>query len=589
MLTERLRCPTVSLCLFATEGGAIYTTTSPTGDASGWISGVVSPGGTISELTCPTRERCLAVDGDGNVLFSDDPAGGASTWGKTHVVDGLNTLACPSNDFCMASRREEGRDDDEVYVSTTPTRGDTWVLVDNPGLLNIGVSCVSKDLCLAVGGRRDPELGYATVLAVTTEPLRAPGSRAWTLSEPDHFDSLDFMDDVSCFAFGMCLFTGFGTLAVSTDPVHGVSTWVQGPELGEDLTEDDPTCPTAQLCIVRTAEHRILASQQPAGGHGAWIDLSVGVAHNSFSAVSCAPGICAAVDTTGHVATTTNPEAGGWRSTSIAKGRYLVAVDCVSSKFCVAMDIQGNVYSSTTPARGGPWRTTDPGTGNRMEAIACGGPKMCVGITYDGEFYTTENPAGRWTKRVTKKNFHPAQIECPSSISCVATGWDFEKGAMLVSSRSPLTKAWSAFFAPVDLEGEMSLSCPQPSFCMWSLVGTGVTHVLTSNKPTAGKGAWQVNATSETLFEISCVSSRSCYAKASGIKGGESGQGMIHTSSPRIGTVWSRAELPPEVTWAEYFSCAPTNVCVGIMGDLVLTGVGSFVVPADRSMAGHLG
>ena len=216
-----ISCPSVSLCVAGggvagVDGGAtVLTSTDPTGGASSWSGVPLAAGaGVVDAVSCPSVSLCVAATNKGDVFTSIDPAGGAIAWTKTTIDQGqfLSAVSCPSVSLCVATD-----DTPDLSISTNPAGGPsawTKTTIDQgkPGAGVDTVSCPSVSLC--VGG------GIGHVLTSTSP---TGGGSAWVNT------TLDGGDDVyaiSCPSVLLCVVAGqSGNILASIEPTGGASTW----------------------------------------------------------------------------------------------------------------------------------------------------------------------------------------------------------------------------------------------------------------------------------------------------------------------------------------------------------------------------
>ena len=189
---QGVSCPSPSLCVAVTDQGNIYSSTNPTGPASGWSVAQIDEKGRNTHLegiSCPIVSLCVAVTGgrndSGKVLTSTNPTGGPAAW-QTAQVDELDlrAVSCGSPSLCVAVG-DEGR----IVTSTNPTGG--IGAPGGPGSLR-AVSCALALLC--VSGNKGGNL------LSTTNP--AGGSSSW--SEVDGGGSVQ-ITGASCPSASECL------------------------------------------------------------------------------------------------------------------------------------------------------------------------------------------------------------------------------------------------------------------------------------------------------------------------------------------------------------------------------------------------
>ncbi len=199
------------------------------------------------------------------------------------------------------------------------------------------------------------------------------------------------------------------------------------------------------------------------------------------------------------------------------------AVSCPSTSLCVAVGVDGRIYSSTDPTGGrNAWRLTwtcsTPGDcAQDLTAVSCSSRSLCVGVDQQGDVITSTDPTGgtsAWTiTSVDPSCTSPRQcpgalsgVSCPSTSLCVSV----DKAGNVVSSTNPTggASAWSV--AKVGDEFN-AISCGSPQLCV--AVGAGGDAAASTN-PAGGAGAWTVNDAdgSNALQAISCPSAQLCVA-----------------------------------------------------------------------------
>src|ERR1039458_9037267 len=65
-------CPAASLCVAATQGGYVITSTGPT-KASSWQGTETGTSGSLNAVACPSTSLCMTADSSGSVQTSSDP------------------------------------------------------------------------------------------------------------------------------------------------------------------------------------------------------------------------------------------------------------------------------------------------------------------------------------------------------------------------------------------------------------------------------------------------------------------------------------------------------------------------------------
>ena len=243
-------CPSVHLCLTATEGKLIYTT-NPAGGASAWHSITLDsePFDMIAAISCRSVHFCVLIDdvpptsgpsnGTGKVFYSTNPGGGLSAWkkGATIVDDFLQGLSCPSKSLCVAGG--QGGVDWTTDV-TDPSGSWEFQQGSSAGAID-AVSCPSTTLCLAVpdltaqgnndivttrptsGKWRKTPVGSGYLTCASTSLCVAaayPGQSVWATTRPTGGKkswfftrirrSSNFLRSVSCASNSFCVAAGEG-------------------------------------------------------------------------------------------------------------------------------------------------------------------------------------------------------------------------------------------------------------------------------------------------------------------------------------------------------------------------------------------
>jgi hypothetical protein len=283
----------------------------------------------------------------------------------------------------------------------------------------------------------------------------------------------------------------------------------------------------------------------PAGG-GASLPFGV-------QAISCpSASLCAAVDTSGNVATSTAPAGGGlWRVAHIDNNlicysgscnqAWLWDVSCPSVALCVAVDGAGNVLTSTDPAGGPPaWSATK--IGDDLRAVSCASVSLCVAVDFSGDLFASSSPtagAAAWNM---------AQVHsgaCP-----------------------PATGACYGDHLYLD-----AIACPSNSLCV---AGANDGYVLSSTDPTGGAGAWRAtyvdnnhaycgsgSGCQTAIASVSCPSVSLCAASDDA--------GDVVTTQDPAGAKWALSHAMPAPRPRAYglaqLSCPSTSRCVGIASD----------------------
>jgi hypothetical protein len=318
-----------------------------------------------------------------------------------------------------------------------------------------------------------------------------------------------------------------------------------------------------------------------------------------LASVSCpTASLCVALDSTGYVVTTTDPNGGAsaWSSSSsrINTSAGLYGLSCPSSSLCVAVgggSGEADVATSTDPAGGSAtWRESTLSGGNQLSAVSCPSVSLCVAVGYGGTLATSTDPAGgAGTWRVTQAptsvpfecgKYGPEEdcqadftaVSCASVSLCVAVDSADNSLGDAVTSSDPAgaPTAWSA--TPIDKHtGLTGVACPTVSLC----VATGFDgRVLASTTPTGSAASWVTEYESGgELSAVSCGSTSLCVEAAStccNLGSPSLTAGIVATSVEPLGgaTAWTKSEIAPNApSGLGAVSCVSSRMCVAVGGD----------------------
>lgn len=269
--------------------------------------------------------------------------------------------------------------------------------------------------------------------------------------------------------------------------------------------------------------------------------------------------------------------AGTWTTREIATPETqpaLYGISCASTALCVATGANNTIVSSTEPT--GPasaWNVVHPGSGavavddepnsffngNQIRGVACPSTHLCVAVSLDGIIYTSTEPTGgaeAWAVAdltPTGANIHMYGISCPTTGFCaVAAG-----GGKVLTSYEPTggPGAWAVTqLAPAELR---AISCSSVSRCV--AVGDEGT-VAATVEPGGGAAAWQlgtVPAGSGAIGGVACSGPKLCVA------GNEAGQILVSTATAAAASTWSAAPSGATVQIMAA-SCASATECATV-------------------------
>ena len=287
-----------------------------------------------------------------------------------------------------------------------------------PGHALNDVSCPTKRLCATVGAT-----GH---VFVSTNP-RGGASTWFSAKESD----TQRLNAVSCTPSLCVAGDALGRIVVSTHPSSKTATW-SGPTTidGSGLTAI--SCPTSSLCVAADESGQVVTSTNPTGGTGAWTPAPVDPAGHIISSISCpSTSFCVAVDNKGTSLSSTDPTSGTWTlHAAIDSTNDLAAVSCPSTKLCGAVDqtnTGGRILTTTQPATNAAWKVqfTD-GHFHTPFGVSCASPTLCIAIDDNGNAFTSINPTGgksAWstsTHRVDPRG-SPESISCSPTALCVTS------------------------------------------------------------------------------------------------------------------------------------------------------------------------
>ncbi|HET9103047.1 MAG TPA: PASTA domain-containing protein [Solirubrobacteraceae bacterium] len=333
-----ISCPTAGFCAATDVKGSVFTSSSPTGGRGAWTQTQL-PVNALTAVSCPSAGLCV-VAGSGELLASINPAGGAQTWQQIAVPGSYTSIACASATLCVAVGPGV------IATSSNPSSPSGWTSGSSPENALNAVSCPSSTLCAATDGNSGDVL-------TSTDP--AGGASTWSAAKIDNRG----LNGIACGSPTLCVTgDGSGDIFTAGNPSGGVTAWsltAQG-----QWSPGPFACASNSLCMAGIGQGLIVATS-PTGPASSWSTASL---PNSlyFAGVSCAPGggLCAAVDPSGNIATSTNP-AGGTNAWSVAA---VDALPCVASGGC---DTEAIVAHDSSGLR--TLDTTGPGNGLQLQRL----------------------------------------------------------------------------------------------------------------------------------------------------------------------------------------------------------------------------
>ena len=237
-----------------------------------------------------------------------------------------------------------------------------------------------------------------------------------------------------------------------------------------------------------------------------------------------------------------------------APAGWLGAVSCVSSTFCMGLDLAAgsavswNGTSWSAPARieTGPY----PDAGYVMD-LSCVSATFCVAVDANGNGFTFDGTS--WSE-ATSIGLDATALSCASPTFCVA-----------ISTTQATIFDGSSWATPVTVTNTdelTSISCPSDSFCM-AVSGAGLAYLYTS----AGWGAGSViSAAGIPAVQVSCASATFCAVVNAG------GAAILYSDGTwSASTALDTAELP-----VNSVSCAlGTTFCMALYDGSYFTTTGT--------------
>jgi Zn-dependent metalloprotease len=480
------------------KGGALYSTNVSASAASTWTSWAGPSGQSPSEaVACPATTLCLLADGSvsgggGNLYHASSLGGAFST--SFLPSNGVNAVSCPSTSFCVTTQEGGGF----IRYSTNPS-GISWTSLSIGTGAMKGVSCLSASFCAVVDGT-------GNVHVATTE-AKVKEAGGWTAT---NIDGTKALKGISCTSTTSCLAVdGSGEVLKLAIEASGKATVTkQALEGAKELTA--VTC-TGSTCVAVDNEGSIFDSSNAGSSwtnpYGAGAKLT---------SVSCASvWLCAAVTSSGDIATFNPAAVPPSRTQSIDSGNSLNAASCISGTTdCVASDSKGNAFYSTNvnTRTNATWNTWSGPTGQSpSEAVACPSTTLCLladgAVTGGGNLYYATSLGGAFSEAFSPTSGVDA-ISCASVSFCVTAQGG---GGSIRYSTSPAGTSWTSL--TIGSGAMKGVNCLSASFCA-VVDGTGNVHVATTEakvKEAAGWTATNIDGT-KALNGIACTSTTLCLA-----------------------------------------------------------------------------
>lgn len=240
-----------------TDGGRQWTDMTPAAWATAqWYAFAIN---CVSATTCwlagtqgDPQDPAVAETTDGGATwttFTNLPAIPQTNSGGTYV---LNGISCVSADSCVAvGGFEEGGGPSEV-ISTT-NGGATWSLSASTELS--GISQLFSVSCLPAAGGNTTcyATGWAGAADVPTVLVSQDGGATW--AQDGQFDDTGWLDSISCASTQNCWAAGAGMLTSLAGTADAGSSW---STVTADTTNEEGfiSCPSVSVCVT-TADNAL--------------------------------------------------------------------------------------------------------------------------------------------------------------------------------------------------------------------------------------------------------------------------------------------------------------------------------------------
>lgn len=308
---------------------------------------------------------------------------------------------------------------------------------------------------------------------------------------------------VACLSATTCI-AGESIMAWTTDANSRSPHWTKASTFGAS-TADVFSCPSSRECFSGDTDGHILSTSTPTSALNAWSSTEVAApstsdpSGNTISGISCpTSALCVAVDWEGNSFTSSSPTTSSWRSATVAPSDQgdRAYISCPSATMCAGVNAEG--YGSFNPTSG-VWTGVKPPQGVAPQGfndVSCPSVHLCLATISDPGSTSdlmAGDPAnlGSWhTVELTNPPPHGefnsgglAAISCPSLKLCVAVGGNSATGVAYATSdpAGPGT-GWRAFTLP--FHGPTSVACSAALTCVVSASGSVITGNFASSEAT---------------------------------------------------------------------------------------------------------
>ena len=418
------------------------------------------------------------------------------------------------------------------------------------------VTCPTTTLCVAADNQGN--------ILTSTNPTG--GSADWTsrfLSQPG-----GVIGPITCGSASFCA-TSSGpsgsVIYVSSDPTGGSAAWRRTVDIV--LQPSALSCPSTHLCVAfgeNGGKIQIATSTDPTARKPSWKLTSPNKPDAAITGLTCVTTkFCVAVDSNGNVLTATDPAGGAadWHLVNINGSSPLGQITCPTTSFCAA--ISGGLLAYSTDPMGGAaaWKlTTSAPVASR--GLDCLSASFCAAYASNGDVLTTTDPAagaGTWQSTAAAGQGEINGLSCPSLQLCVVA----DNGGEVLTATNPASNPSTWTTTPVGgVTPITALDCPTASLCVG---GDAQGHILTSTDPANGPAAWRLSSVDSlnSSFSVDCPDAELCV-------GADSAGDLLISTDPTGGSAaWSQLSLSGITIGAVACQSASFCLAIGISGQVL--------------------
>ncbi len=304
------------------------------------------------------------------------------------------------------------------------------------------------------------------------------------------------------------------------------------------------SCPSTGLCVATGSDSLVATSTNPTGGRTAWKVVHPGGAEEGPAEKAEELG-----------------------KPVVFPGAQIRGISCPSTGLCVAVTLDGRIFSSTEPTgNSSAWKIVPLGGEKEphlhLTGISCPSPALCVAVAYGSKVVFSNDPTGdrsAWTIVELAEPLDLRGVSCPSVSLCVAV----DNEGKIAGSTNPTGPAssWAPAVAPAGQNGLNGIACPSVSLCVTGNAG----QIITSTNPTAT--AWNVvtAGTGLPIKGISCPALTACAAIDN------NADAIVSTDPTGGAAAWQFTNVIPSPSTPEgtangmfAISCPTTSLCAAV-------------------------